>query len=125
MEKHRSGGVVSGETFAGDVKEATALLIDDLISSGTTLHKAAEAARREGAREVVALVAHGLFMEGSEAAVTHPAISRIITTDSVPPFRVKPGSMRNKVEVLTCAPLLAEAISRLHGEQPLSDLLVF
>ena len=124
MEKHRSGGVVSGDIFAGDVKEATALLIDDLISSGTTLRKAAEAARREGAREVVALVAHGLFMEGSEAAVMHPAISRVITTDSVPPFRVKPGPMRNKVEVLTCAPLLAEVVSRLHEEKPLSDLLI-
>ena len=98
--------------------------------------KAAEAARRGGAREVLARVAHGLFMEGSEAAVTHPAINsvlfgqtdhlpRVITTDSVPPFRVKPGPMRNEVEVSTSAPLLAEAISRLHGEQPLSDLLVF
>jgi len=125
MDKHRSGGAVTGDIFAGDVKDATALIIDDLISSGTTLLRAAEAARRAGAREVLALVAHGLFMEGSEAAVTHPAISRVITTDSVPPFRVKLGPMRNKVEVLTCAPLLAEAIRRLHGEQPLSDLLVF
>lgn len=125
VDKHRSGGVVSGDIFAGDVKDATALIIDDLISSGTTLLRAAEAARRAGACEVLALVAHGLFMEGSEAAVTHPAISRVITTDSVPPFRVKPGPMRNKVEVLTCAPFLAEAIRRLHEEKPLSDLLVF
>jgi ribose-phosphate pyrophosphokinase len=125
MEKYRSGGVVSGDIFAGDVKDATALLIDDLISSGTTLLRAAEAARQAGAHEVLALVAHGLFMEGSEAAITHPAISRVVTTDSVPPFRVKPGLMRGKVEVLTCAPLLAEVIRRLHEEKPLSNLLVF
>ncbi len=125
MEKYRSGGVVSGDIFAGNVKDATALLIDDLISSGTTLLRAAEASRQAGANEVLALVAHGLFMEGSEAAITHPAISRVITTDSVPPFRVKPGSMRGKVEVLTCAPLLAEAIRLLNEEKPLSDLLVF
>jgi len=70
-------------------------------------------------------VAHGLFMEGSEAAVTHSAIDRVITTDSVPPFRVKPGPMRDKVQVLPCAPLLAETIRRLHEDEPLSDLLVF
>ncbi|MFY9876782.1 MAG: hypothetical protein WAL20_14240 [Rhodomicrobium sp.] len=73
----------------------------------------------------MALVAHGLFMEGSEAAVTHPAIGRVITTDSVPPFRVKRGPMRNKVQVLSCAPPLAETIRRLHEDKPLSDLLVF
>jgi len=125
MDKRRSAGVVSGDLFVGDVKGATALIIDDLISSGTTLLRAAEAARQAGAREVLALVAHGLFMDGSEAAVTHPAIGQLITTDSVPPFRVKPGPMRDKVEVLPCAPLLAETIRRLHEDKPLSDLLVF
>jgi len=124
-DKHRSAGVVSGDLFVGDVKGATALIIDDLISSGTTLLRAAEAAKRAGACEVLALVAHGLFMEGSEAAVTHSAIDRVITTDSVPPFRVKPGPMRDKVQVLPCAPLLAETIRRLHEDEPLSNLLVF
>ncbi len=125
VDKHRSAGVVSGDLIVGDVKGATALVIDDLISSGTTLVRAAEAARRAGAREVLALVAHGLFMEGSEQAITHPAIGRLVTTDSVPPFRVKPGPMRDKVQVLACAPLLAETIRRLHEDKPLSDLLVF
>jgi ribose-phosphate pyrophosphokinase len=125
MDKRRSAGTVSGDLFVGDASGATALIIDDLISSGTTLRKAAEAARRAGARDVIALVAHGLFMEGSEGAVSHPAIGRLITTDSVPPFRVKPGPMRDKVQVLSCAPLLAESIRRLHEDRPLSDLLVF
>jgi ribose-phosphate pyrophosphokinase len=124
-DKHRSAGVVSGDLFVGDVKGAEALIIDDLISSGTTLLRAAEAAKRAGASNVIALVTHGLFMEGSEAAVMHPAIERLIIADSVPPFRVRPGPMRQKIEVLSCAPLLAEAIGRLHAEQSLSDLLVF
>ena len=124
MDKRRSAGMVSGDLFVGDVSGATALIIDDLISSGTTLRRAAEAARRAGARDVIALVAHGLFMEGSEGAVIHPAIGRLITTDSVPPFRVKPGPMRDKVQVLSCAHLLAESIRRLHEDKPLSDLLV-
>jgi len=125
VDKHRSAGVVSGDLFVGDVKGTTALIIDDLISSGTTLVRAALAAHQAGAQKVLALVTHGLFMEGSDAAVTNPAISRLITTDSVPPFRVKPGAIQNKVEILPCAPLLAEAVRHLHADEPLSDLLVF
>lgn len=49
-EKHRSSGVVSGDLFVGDVVGATALVIDDLISTGTTLVRAARSARQAGAR---------------------------------------------------------------------------
>ncbi len=124
-EKHRSAGVVSGELFAGDVKGKTALIIDDLISSGTTLVRAAQAAKRGGAERVLALVAHGLFAEGSENAVMNPALDGLIVTDSVEPPRVKPGPMASKVTTLSCAPLLGEAIKRLHENEGLSDLLVF
>ncbi|HZV21781.1 MAG TPA: ribose-phosphate diphosphokinase [Hyphomicrobiales bacterium] len=125
VDKHRSAGIVSGELFVGDARGATAFIIDDLISSGTTLQRAARAAWQAGAKQVYALVTHGLFMEGSEAAVTNSAIERVITTDSVPPFRVRSLAMREKIEILPCAPLLAEALRRLHENLPLSDLLVF
>ncbi len=125
VDKHRSGGVVSGDVFAGNAEGATALIIDDLISSGTTLLRAAQAAHRAGARRVLALVAHALLMKGSEEVVAHPVIERLITTDSIAPLRASPGPMRDKIEVLSCAPLLAETIRRLHEEKSLSDLLVF
>ncbi len=123
-EKHRSGGVVFGDLFVGDVKERTALIIDDMISSGRTLARAARAAKQAGAKRALALVAHGLFMEGSEDAITDPAIDGVIVTDSIPPLRVKPGAMADKVTTVSCAPLFAEAIDRLHDDEPLSDLLV-
>jgi ribose-phosphate pyrophosphokinase len=124
-DKRRSAGIVSGDLFVGDVAGATALIIDDLISTGGTLLRAARAARAAGARRVIALVTHGLFMEGSAAMLAEPAIDRLIVTDSVPPFRLGPGPQRDKVEVLAAAPLLAEAIGRLHGGQSLADLVVF
>jgi ribose-phosphate pyrophosphokinase len=124
-DKHRSAGIVSGDLFVGDVTGATALIIDDLISTGGTLLRAARAARLAGARRVIALVAHGLFMEGSAEALGDPAIDRLVVTDTVPPFRLAPGLHRDKVEVLAAAPLLAETISRLHGGQSLADLVVF
>ncbi len=124
-DKHRSAGVVSGDLFVGDVKGATALIIDDLISTGGTLVRAARAARAAGARRVMALAAHGLFMPGAEEALADPSLERVIVTDTVPAFRLPTGATRDKLEVLPSAPLLAEAIARLNEGRPLTDLLVF
>lgn len=124
-EKHRSAGIVSGDLFVGDTAESTALVIDDLISTGGTLLRAAKAARKAGARRVVALVTHGLFMTGAAEVLADPAIERLVITDSVPPFRLAPGPHRDKLEVLPAAPLLAETIVRLHNDRALTDLVVF
>ncbi|HEX7565400.1 MAG TPA: ribose-phosphate diphosphokinase, partial [Bradyrhizobium sp.] len=124
-EKHRSAGVVSGDLFVGDVSDATCIIVDDLISTGGTLVRAARAARARGARRVLACVAHGLFMPGAETALADPAIDRIIATDVIPPFRLPAGPVRDKLDIMPAAPLLAEAIRRLHDDKPLTDLLVF
>jgi ribose-phosphate pyrophosphokinase len=124
-DKHRSAGVVTGELLVGDVAGATVLLIDDLISTGGTMGRAAKAAMGSGARRVIALAAHGLFMPGAADALGNAAIERIIVTDSVPPFRLAGSALAAKVEVLPCARLLAEAIARLASGFALTDLLVF
>jgi ribose-phosphate pyrophosphokinase len=123
-DKHRSGGVVSGDLFVGDAAGATALIIDDLISTGGTLLRAARAARKAGANKVIALVTHGLFMPGAAEVIADPAIDRLVVTDSIPPFRLAPDA-RGKTDTLPCAPLLAETIKRLHEGRALTDLLVF
>jgi ribose-phosphate pyrophosphokinase len=125
VEKHRSAGVVSGDLFVGDVEGATALVIDDLISTGNTLLRAAKAARRHGAIRVVAMVTHGLFMSGSAELFADPVIDRLVVTDTVPAFRLGPGSARDKLDILPAAPLFAEAISRLQDGRGLADLLAF
>jgi len=124
-DKRRSAGVVSGDLFVGDVEGATALIIDDLISTGGTLVRAAQAARRAGAKRVLALVTHGLFMPGAETAILNSAIDRVIVTDSVPAFRLGDKSARAKLDILPVAPLLAETIRRLRTGATLSDLSVF
>ncbi len=117
--------MVSGDLFVGDVAGATCVIVDDLISTGGTLVRAARAARARGARRVFACVAHGLFMPGAETALADPAIDRIIATDAVPAFRLPAGPVRDKLDIVPAAPLLAEAIRRLHEDKPLADLLVF
>jgi len=123
-EKRRSSGVVSGDLFVGEVAGATALIIDDLISTGTTLVRAARSARQAGARRVLAMVTHGLFMPGAEKAISDPALDGLVVTDAVPAFRLTSKAAQEKVEVLPVAPLLAEIIRRLHAGRPLLDLLI-
>jgi ribose-phosphate pyrophosphokinase len=123
-EKHRSAGVVSGDLFVGDVTGTTALIVDDLISTGNTLLRAALAARKNGAKRVIALVTHGLFMPGAAEAIADPAIDQLVVTDAVPAFRLD-RRVQNKVVTLPVAPLLAETIRRLHQECSLIDLMVF
>jgi ribose-phosphate pyrophosphokinase len=124
-EKHRSAGAVTGDLFVGDVAGATALIIDDLISTGGTLLRAACAARKAGARRVIALVTHGLFTSGAGGVLADPAIDRLVVTDTVPPFRLDVNGLRDKIETLHAAPLLAESIRRLHDGQSLTDLMAF
>jgi ribose-phosphate pyrophosphokinase len=123
-DKHRGSGGVSGDFFAGDVAGRTALIVDDLLSTGATLQHAARWARQAGARRVVALVTHGLFTAGAPAAIADPAIDRLAVTDTVPPFRLGDDAPHGKIDTVEAAPLFAEAVRRLHGNEALADLLV-
>jgi ribose-phosphate pyrophosphokinase len=113
VEKHRSGGVVTGGAFAGEVKDRVAIIIDDLISSGGTILRAARACRDLGARKVYTAATHGLFVDNAGEVIADDALEQVVVTDSVPPFRLDPAVMRNKLVVLDSAPLFAEAIRRI------------
>ena len=123
MEKHRSRGVVSGESLYADVEGRTVVILDDLISSGTTLLRAARAAQAAGAKTIYAAASHGLFMTGSEKMLADPVLSRVVVTDTVPPFRLDPSLARQKLTVLETAPLVAEAIRRIHEGGSIVELL--
>lgn len=125
VDKHRSEGVITGDLLVGEVAGAVAVILDDIVGTGGTLARAARAAREAGARRVIAMATHGLFMPGAAEALGDPAIDRLVVTDAVPAFRLGKGPARDKLEMLATAPLLAEAIGRLHRHRSLTDLLVF
>lgn len=122
MEKRRSAGVVSGSILAGDVEGALVLVIDDLISTGHTMVRAARACLDNGAARVAAYAAHGLFTSGADEAMADPSLDRVVVTDCVPPFRLGPA-VRGRVQVVSAAPLFARAIRCLQEKGSISQLL--
>jgi len=122
MEKYRVRGVVSGETLVADVNNRSVIIIDDLISSGTTLARAATACRAAGAKRVFAAATHGLFAGTANATLRAAAIDRIVVTDTVPAFRLEPDLARGKVTVLESTGLFASAIERIHSGGSLVEL---
>jgi ribose-phosphate pyrophosphokinase len=125
VEKHRSAGVVSGSLFAGNVDGATAIVVDDLISSGGTLVRAAAACREHGARKVVAAAAHGLFTGGAPALFGPDGPDEVIVTDTVPVPEGLPDDAARKVRIVSVAGLIADVVGRLHCHDPMSDLIPY
>jgi len=117
VDKRRSAGVMSTRGLvAGDVAGSTVLLLDDLIGSGETMRQAALALRGAGAASIVACAGHGLFIEQAADVLADEAIARLAVTDSVPAFRLPPdAAVRGKLRIVSCAPLFAQAIRRLHA----------
>ena len=122
MEKHRSGGVVSGDLFAGEVEGADVFIIDDMIATGGTVLRAAKACRQRGAKHVYALATHGLFSPGSSELFSSPDLDKVIVTDSVSPPPSTPAAP-GKLEIVSCATLLGDAIQRLHSGGSIHRLL--
>lgn len=112
MEKGRSRGVVTGEALIGDVAGRNAVIIDDLISTGTTIARVVHACQRLGALRVYAAAAHGLFVGDAVSVVTDPYLDKTVITDTIPPFRLPADVARAKLAVVDAAGLFAEAIER-------------
>jgi len=122
MEKQRSGGVVSGDTLVGDVKGRVTVILDDLISSGTTIARAAQACAAAGAESVCAAATHGVFTGDASNNLSLDALTKLVITDTIPVSGLE-GKAADKLVILQSAPLLAEAIRRLHFEGSIVDLL--
>ena len=120
-EKQRKGHDERAEIaqIVGSVEGKTALIVDDFTISGGTLVEAANAVREAGAVAAHAAVTHGAFTEGSMEGIDRSPIERLLVTDSI---ENQPVEFSPKVEVVSIAPLLAEAIRRIHHRESISGL---
>lgn len=94
--------------FVGSVKGKTVLLTDDICSTAGTLVNAAHVCAQLGAKQIIALIGHGLFIENALEKIEHSPIQMVIVTNSI----LIPDEIRShpKIRVVSIAPLLAEAI---------------
>lgn len=107
----------------GSVAGRTVLLVDDLVASGGTLVRAADACRRAGARRVIAIATHGAFTSGAASSLSDPALDEVIITNSNASERLDAPVVTDKLSVVDAAGLIAEAVRRLHEDGSLVDLL--
>lgn len=123
LGKHRKGGVVRTEAFVGNVEGRVAVIVDDMIVSGTTLVRAADACRKRGALAVHAMATHGVFGADAAKVLASSLLDSIVVTDSIAPERVDLGAVRDKLAIVSIAPLLARAITTLHHDRSMTTLL--
>ncbi|HVO33366.1 MAG TPA: ribose-phosphate pyrophosphokinase [Elusimicrobiota bacterium] len=104
----------------GDVKGRTAILLDDIVDTAGTLSKDAEALKTFGAKRVFAACSHGVLSGPAIDRINKSPIEELMISNSIP-LNGKPAA---KVKVLSVAPLLAEAIKRIHDDESVSQLFV-
>jgi ribose-phosphate pyrophosphokinase len=103
----------------GDVKDKTAVVVDDFTISGGTLADVSVKLMERGARAVYAAVTHGVLAPGSMERIDNSPIERLIITDTV---ENQPVAFSDKIEVVSVAPLFAEAIKRIHNRESISAM---
>jgi ribose-phosphate pyrophosphokinase len=119
MEKERPAqGVAEIGRVIGDVKDKTAVIVDDIIATGGTLNAAAQTVLDEGATQVYAVATHGLFSGRAYEDLADGPLSGIVVTDTIPLRDGVPALIRQ----LTCADVLEDSIRRIFTDDSVSEI---
>jgi ribose-phosphate pyrophosphokinase len=122
IDKRREGpGSAMAMHLIGDVRGKDAVVIDDMIDTAGTLIQAVTALEREGARRILACGVHAVLSGPAVERIGKSPLEEVVVTNSVPVSSEKRAA---RVTVLSVAPLLGEAIRRIHDEESVSTLFV-
>lgn len=121
IEKRRTGNDDQNETMnvIGDVEGKIALTFDDEIDTGGTIVNAAKALSEQGVKEVYACVTHPVLSRNAAELMANSKFKEVVVTDTIP---ISAEKRNGKFTVLSVAPLLGEAIYRIHKGQSVGDL---
>ncbi len=104
----------------GDVKDRDCIIVDDMIDTGGTLCKAAEALKEQGARRVFAYATHPVFSGNAAENIANSVIDELIITDTIP--LSDEMKVVSKVKQLTLSEMMAECIRRISNEESISSM---
>lgn len=103
----------------GEVKGKNAIIVDDIVATAGSLAEAANALKKEGAKEVYAAITHAILSGPAIERVKKSSINMLTVTNTI---AVKKDKLNSKIKVLSIAGLLGEAINRIHKERSVSSL---
>ena len=121
VEKRRIGNQDRAEVLnvIGDVGGKRAIIVDDEIDTAGTLIQIVDALEREGVTEMYACATHAVLSDPAVARIAASNLREVVVTDSIP---IPPEKRGGKIKVVTLAPLIAEAIVRIHRGQSVGAL---
>ena len=121
IDKRRPGpNEVAEMRIIGDVQGTTAVIVDDMVDTAGTIVAAAGALRDAGARRVMAACTHAILSGPAIERLAGSAIEELVVTDTIP-LRAEARKL-GRVQVVSVARLMAEAIRRTHDEESISSL---
>jgi ribose-phosphate pyrophosphokinase len=119
-KKRVSGAEVSADTIIGDVEGKNVLMCDDIIATGGTVSSAVELVKKRGAKNVYIGATHAVFAGDALKKLEKAGTEEIVVTDTIP---LRAGMRENSlIKVLSVAPMLGEAIKRIHRNESISRL---
>jgi ribose-phosphate pyrophosphokinase len=107
----------------GDVDGRDCIIVDDMIDTGGTLCKAAEALKEHGARNIYAYATHPVFSGSAVENVANSVIDEFIVTDSIPLTPAMKAT--GKVKVLSLDSMMSEALRRVSNEESISAMFEY
>jgi ribose-phosphate pyrophosphokinase len=121
IEKRRQGNLDKAELMnvIGDVKGRRAIIVDDEIDTAGTLFEIVTALEREGVTEIYACATHGVLSDPAVDRIRASTLREVVVTDSIP---LPPAKRLKKITTLSVAPLIGEAIKRIHRGESVGAL---
>ncbi|MDL1970627.1 MAG: ribose-phosphate pyrophosphokinase [Candidatus Desulfofervidaceae bacterium] len=123
IDKRRDApNLAEAVNIIGDVKDKTAIILDDMVDTAGTLTEATNVLITRGARVVYACCTHAVLSGPAIERLKHSSMEKLVVTNTIP---LKEEAQKcGKIEVLSIAALLGEAIKRIHEETSISTLFV-